>query len=141
MTDDINIDYHSDERRNAVRVIPVGHKLTFEQGNDKFQCIDISMDGVALQSNAELVAPNHEQEAFILDQDDQVIGKVKARLIYKTAGRSGWQFTAMEDEVREFIETLVLDTQKQSLRRAANERLVEQEQELLHLDPKDTQED
>lgn len=139
MSDDMYFDYHSNERRNAVRVIPVGHKLSFDQGQFKLDCIDISMDGVALKSDASLPTLSEEQVGFILDQDDSVIGKVKARLIYKQPDRSGWQFTALEDEVREFIETLVLDTQKQELRKAANERLVEQEKELLHLDQENQQ--
>ncbi|CUB03402.1 PilZ domain-containing protein [Marinomonas fungiae] len=134
MSEDANFDYHSNERRNAVRVIPVGHKLSFNQGELKLGCLDISMDGVALKSNASLPTSLDEQVGFILDQDDRVIGKIKARLIYKLEQRSGWQFTAMEDKVREFIETLVLATQKQALRKAANERLIEQEKELLHLD-------
>ncbi|SBS35302.1 PilZ domain protein [Marinomonas aquimarina] len=137
MSDDMNIDYHSSERRNAVRVTPTGHKLSFDQGQFKLDCIDISMDGVALKSDASLATMDDEQVAFIHDQDDTIIGKVKARLIYKQSSRSGWQFTAMADEVREFIEELVLDTQKHQLRKAANERLVEQEKELLHLPDKD----
>lgn len=141
MSEDVNFDYHSDERRNAVRVTPVDHKLSFDQGQFKLDCIDISMDGVSLKSDNSLPTLAQEQVGFILDQDDLIIGKVKARLIYKLSDRSGWQFTALEDEVREFIEALVLDTQKQELRKAANERLTEQEIELLHLNTNDQQQD
>lgn len=125
------IEYHSDERRNALRVSPVGHTLNFDEGSFKLPCIDISVNGIALKSDDSLPTIAGEVVAFVMDQDDNIIGQVKARLIYKHSSRSGWQFSAMEDRVREFVETLVLNTQKASLRAAAVERMKEEERELL----------
>lgn len=133
-SDSASIEYHSNERRNALRVIPNGHTISFDEGGFKCPCLDISVDGVSLASDDSLPIPNDEIVAFVIDQDGQVIGKIKARLIYKLPHRSGWQFTAMEESVREFIETLVLDTQKASLRAAALERMKEEEKNLLDLD-------
>lgn len=134
MTDDKNIEYSSSERRNAIRVVPKGHKLSFTHNTvTTLECIDISMDGVALMSDLDLAIDNNDQVAFILDQNDVVIGKVNARLVYKQPSRSGWQFTAMEEEVREFIDQLVLETQKKALRKAAHERIVKNEKKLLDL--------
>lgn len=128
------IEYHSDERRNALRVTPVGHTLCFDEGSFKFACIDISVDGIALASDDNFPTIEDEVVAFVVDQDDVIIGKVKARLIYRQAQRSGWQFTSMEESVREFVETLVLNTQKEALRAAAVERMREEEKHLLDLE-------
>ena len=99
------------------------------------------MDGVALKSNKSLPTLEGEQVAFVLDQNDVIIGKVRARLVYKQDARSGWQFTALEDAVRSFIDQLVLDTQKDALRKAAGERLAEKEKQLLDLDAQSNRED
>lgn len=131
------IEYYSNERRNALRVTPVGHTLNFDEGSFKLPCIDISVDGIALENDGTLPTIEDEVVAFVMDQDGNVIGQVKARLVYKQATRSGWKFTAMEDSVREFVETLVLNTQKESLREAAVERMKEQERELLGLEEKE----
>lgn len=141
MASDKNMTYHSSERRNAVRVTPNDHKLSFDQGSFKLNCLDISMDGVALKSDKTLPTLEGEQVAFVLDQNDVIIGKVRARLVYKQDARSGWQFTALEDAVRSFIDQLVLDTQKDALRKAAGERLAEKEKQLLDLDSQSNRED
>ncbi|SBT19043.1 PilZ domain protein [Marinomonas gallaica] len=134
MSGDQNFEYQSSERRNAVRVIPKDHTLTFDQGKYKFGCIDISMDGVALASDLDLAIQEGEQVAFILDENDRIIGQVKAKLIYKKPDRSGWAFTAIEDQVSEFIDELVLETQKSALRAAASTRRIEQEKAILDED-------
>ncbi|MBM6550126.1 PilZ domain-containing protein [Marinomonas ostreistagni] len=128
------IEYHSNERREALRVSPVGHTICFDGGTFKFACIDISVDGTSLASDDSFETIEDEVVGFVVDQDGIVVGKVKARLIYRQAERSGWQFTAMEDSVREYVETLVLNTQKESLRAAAVERMKEEEKDLLDLD-------
>ncbi|WP_067218706.1 PilZ domain-containing protein [Marinomonas gallaica] len=131
MSGDQNFEYQSSERRNAVRVIPKGHTLTFDGGIYKLDCVDISVDGVALASDLDLAIEAGEQIAFIMDENDRVIGQVKAKLIYKKPGRSGWMFTAIEEQVSEFIDELVLETQKSVLRTAASTRREEQEKIIL----------
>lgn len=130
---DSQITYHSQERRNALRVKPTDHKLRFLHNELVLPCIDISVLGVGLAIEDDVLLEVNEGDivAFVLDQDDQIIGQIKARLIHRTHNHSGWQFTATEDSVLEFIDELVLDTQKAELKRAALERLKQDEKDLL----------
>lgn len=137
MSKDSNIEYHSSERRNAIRVTPEGCCLTFVTDQIQLKCLDISVDGVALESDLDLSFNNNDQVAFVLNADNEVIGKVLIRLVYKTAGRSGWQFTMLDETVREFVEGLVLETQKKALRKAASIRITEAEKNLLDLKDKE----
>lgn len=131
MSGDKNFDYQSNERRNAVRVTPLENSLSFQAGQHKFHCLDISMDGVALKSDSTIAFQESDQITFTLYENDQIIGSLKALLIYKSENRSGWQFTAVEDDVLDFFDNLVLNTQKTVLRKAASSRITQQEKIIL----------
>ena len=135
-TPESHISYDSHERRNAIRVSPTAHKIKFRHNNLVLPCVDISVLGVGLSHNENVLLDANAGDivAFVLDQDDTIIGQIKARLIYREPTHSGWQFTAIEDSVVEFIDSLVLDTQKVALKKAALERLEEDEKHILEQD-------
>ncbi len=134
MSRESSIEYHSTERRNAIRVTPVGHKIQFEHSSTVYPCRDISVLGVGLETDASLPFTIGEIVAFVLNQDDYVIGQVRARLVHKKSSHSGWQFTALEDSVKEFVDNLVLTTQKDQLKKVAKERRAAQEKAFLKQD-------
>ncbi|ADZ91329.1 PilZ domain-containing protein [Marinomonas mediterranea] len=134
MEDTSAIHYESSERRNAVRVEPLGCTLQFSNDGNKFQCVDISVNGVALSLTNDPPTPlpkNGALTAFIVDQDGIVIGKVVARKIYQQNERSGWAFIQAEERVLTFVEELVLETQKAVLRQASSERKKHEEEAIL----------
>lgn len=123
--------YESNERRQSVRVSLEGYLVQFIQNDKQYKCLDLSATGMALHTPMNI--REDERQAFLLDYNNHIVGEVVASPIYQQDGRSGWQFTRVDRNVRNLIEELILQIQKKQLKAAKKIRDKNEEARLLGL--------
>ena len=129
----IGFTYESSNKRKAVRVDTQHHRLVFHKDkHENYTCSDLSISGASLVGTSTYEVSTSIK--FILTYKGKKIGALIASLAKINQNSSSWKFTKIQPQVKEFIESLLLDIQKNDLKAASEKRKIEQEARLLGLD-------
>lgn len=122
--------YESNDRRDAVRVIPVAPAYFVDNANgERYFLVNLSISGMALATQGEMNLPANMEGIIELEQLDIVVAS--ATRIYSNDKQSGWNFSKLEGDARQQIEAYVLHCQKHARRTEVAAKRIIDEQQIL----------
>lgn len=128
----IGFTYESSNKRHAVRVDTQRHKLVFHKDStEHYTCWDLSFSGASLVGTSKYKTGSSVK--FILTHKGKKVGALIAKITQINHNTSSWKFTKMQPQVKDFIESLVLEVQKAELKEASEKRKIKEEAQLLGL--------
>ncbi|TBR42154.1 hypothetical protein CBF23_007660 [Marinomonas agarivorans] len=128
----IGFTYESANKRDAVRVDTLHHRLVFHKdSHENYTCSDLSFSGASLVGTSKYQIGTSVK--FILTYKGRKVGSLIASITQLKGNSSSWKFVKMQPQVKDFIENLVLEVQKSELKQASEKRKVEEEAKLLGL--------
>mgnify|MGYP000291871377 CR=1 FL=1 len=120
--------YAIQNRRMAFRIALEHNEFSLAIENNTFLCLNISIQGCLITSNANLSTDILAGKLLYNNED---VGVIRCKIIWSDNKHIALHFLNIKRRTQEIIEDYIIDTQKRSLRKSSELKIIEDEKRLL----------